>query len=128
MFWTPASCHIQDTKETDMQPASLTFLLDQSTGRQHSPNTPIVRLSGAHDPQSSPALWEEIKGLIYVNGDGIILDASEVTFFDASGVRVLVSAVIEPAARSRRLTVRNPSRCVDRVLRLCGLEASPPTG
>lgn len=117
-----------------MQPEGLTLLLDQSTGRQHCSTTPTVRLSGDYDPQSSPALWEEIKGIRCIDGDGIILDASEVTFFDASSVRVLVSAVIELAARSQRLTVRNPSRCVDRILRLCGLEAisdgpeSPPTG
>lgn len=121
---------ITTSDNNHMQAGRPSFLRSLPTARPHGVTTPILRLVGDYDAHTSPGLWPEIECLIRPDGAGIIVDASEVTFFDASGMRVLVRASAELAFRSQRLTVRNPSRSVDRVLRLCGLEVlfDPPAG
>lgn len=106
-----------------MQAANPVFNSNCLNSESPNPAIPTLHLSGEYDSFNTPALWSEIERVLQGDGDGLILDASDVTFFDASGVHVLVTAAQQLAALSQRLTLRNPSHCVDRVLRICGLEA-----
>ena len=94
-----------------------------STSQNFDPVTPVLHLSGDYDSFTTPSLWKEIESLLQCHQEGLILDAADVTFFDASAIRVLVNTAQQLAVTSQRLTLRTPSHCVDHVLRICGLEA-----
>jgi anti-sigma B factor antagonist len=51
----------------------------------------------------------------------VVIDMSGVTFIDACGIGVLVSAHKRARARGGQLVLRDPSRCVSRLLELTGL-------
>jgi anti-anti-sigma factor len=50
----------------------------------------------------------------------IVLDLSQITFFDAAGVRFLLTAREQARTSGRDLVVRHPSRSVRRVLAITG--------
>jgi anti-anti-sigma factor len=51
----------------------------------------------------------------------LVIDLSEVQFMSAATVRVIVRTQEFLRARSRTLTLRSPSSCVQRVFDICGL-------
>lgn len=106
-----------------MQASNLVPHFWSSSPQNASSFTPTVHLSGDYDSFNTPSLWAEIEDVLRGDGEGLILDANDVTFFDASGIRVLVKAAEQLAAAAQTLTLRTPSHSVDRVLRICGLEA-----
>ena len=71
----------------------------------------IVRVRGEVDIASAPILWLEVEQAI-ARGDGIVIDLSEVSFLDSTGLGVLVSArnAVEQADRliSFDLVVSSP--------------------
>lgn len=83
----------------------------------------VVAMRGEHDPSTVVALSEMISSAIAIDDADLVVDASEVTFLDASAVGVLVRAHIFLDERSRSLLVRSPSACVRRILDICELFA-----
>ena len=62
--------------------------------------------------------------LVDAVGDGdvdVVVDLAGVTFMDASILSELIQGRLRMQARSRRLSVRAPSRCARRLLELCQL-------
>lgn len=63
-----------------------------------------MHLSGDYDSFATPLLWKEIEGFLQGDGEGLILDASEVTIFAASAIRVLMMTAenLQPRHKSLR--------------------------
>jgi anti-anti-sigma factor len=89
----------------------------------------IVWLNGEHDASTVAALWEVIARAIALDDDDLVIDLSGVEFMGSATVGLIMRARDALRPRSRRLTLRCPSRCAARVLDLYGLsdrlEAGP---
>jgi anti-sigma B factor antagonist len=82
----------------------------------------VVLLCGEHDLSTMTALSETLARAIAADHADLVLDLSGVQFMDAAIVGVIVRAREFLGVRSRRLTLRSPSRCASRVLHLCGVD------
>jgi anti-sigma B factor antagonist len=83
---------------------------------------PVVVVTGEIDMATAPMLGRELTSAIE-SGDGpVVLDLSEVTFFDSSGLRVAIVAHRALAEQGRRLAVVcHPEGHVRRTFALAGL-------
>jgi anti-sigma B factor antagonist len=82
---------------------------DEATGRR-------ITLSGEIDVATSRRLTAVLAEELARATGPIVLDLAEVTFMDASGLRVVVDASHALAARGWRLILSRPSRSVIRLL------------
>jgi anti-anti-sigma factor len=82
----------------------------------------IVWLQGEHDLSTDDALCMTLARAIALDGAGLVLDLSEVSFIAVSTLRVIVRAQEFLQDRLRSLTVRSPSPCARRAIRACGLD------
>lgn len=83
-----------------------------------------VRLAGAVDVQTAPALRAELTELINAAGQGADLrvDLGEVSLLDSSGLSALVRAHRLAAAKEARLTLTGLPDHVARMLTVTGLD------
>jgi anti-sigma B factor antagonist len=80
-----------------------------------------LSLAGELDLAACPKLVDELVVAIAQGTGDLVVDCSEVTFFDAAAVSALLEAREELDASGRRLLVRSPSRAVRRVLDILAL-------
>ena len=94
----------------------------------------VVRMSGELDLASSDRLTELLAEL---SDQTVVVDLSELTFIDSSGIAALVAAKDRLRTAGRELVLTRPQPNVDRVLEITGLEEwisqwrpewSPPAG
>ena len=83
----------------------------------------LVVLSGEQDRSTVTELSMTLARAISAGNPEVVVDMSTVEFVDAAAVRVIARADQFLRRRSRTLTVRSPSNCVEQLLTLCGLEA-----
>jgi anti-sigma B factor antagonist len=81
----------------------------------------VVWISGEHDIATRWQLSIALDQATGLDDGDIVVDLSGVTFMDASTIAALVVADSHLRARSRRLSLREPSPRAFRVLDLCGL-------
>jgi anti-sigma B factor antagonist len=83
-----------------------------------------VRLAGAVDVQTAPALRAELTELINAAGQGTELrvDLGEVSLMDSSGLSTLVRAHRLAAAKDARLLLTALPRHLARMLNITGLD------
>ncbi|MFE9960115.1 STAS domain-containing protein [Micromonospora sp. NPDC005299] len=77
-----------------------------------------IGVSGEIDMSNAHLLVELVESLTHPPPVAVELDLSEVTFFGAHGISALLRARRLLGDRGGRLTVRNPSSVVRRVLRI----------
>jgi stage II sporulation protein AA (anti-sigma F factor antagonist) len=70
----------------------------------------------------------ELEGVESSDATSIVIDLSELTFMDSTGVRLLVTAHARSRADSDRLTLVRGRAAVQRVLELTGVDALLPFG
>jgi len=81
----------------------------------------VVGVAGELDAFSAPSL-EELAATLRADGcNELILDLSQTTFVDSSGLRVLLGLHTELSSGSGRLVLRDPSDPVARLLSITGL-------
>ena len=92
--------------------------LDTSHDEATAPHTWRVELHGAIDLETAPALSTQLDDLAGRDALLVIVDLSDVTFLDSSGMRALIhgARVLEDAGG--RLLVQGASGAVERVLEL----------
>ncbi len=78
----------------------------------------FVALRGEIDIASVPLLQERVSAL---SGPRVVIDLSEVTFMDSSGIGALLRVRQELEGRAVAVTVRRPVDRVRRVIDLLGL-------
>jgi stage II sporulation protein AA (anti-sigma F factor antagonist) len=80
-----------------------------------------IRLTGEIDLANAAELRRHLDWVIAAGTGDVELECSDVSFLDSSGLAVLFAAHQQLRDTHHRLTVRNPSRPVLRVLELSGL-------
>jgi anti-anti-sigma factor len=83
----------------------------------------IVTISGEMDIASVPVLREQLLGLLRPHASRVVIDLSEVTFCDASGLAMLVGASRRAGQLDGVLRLAAPTPLVATVLRLTGLDS-----
>src|SRR4051794_39815088 len=80
----------------------------------------LVLVAGEVDPRTASQLAEPLRVAMEAGGE-VVVDLSGVTFFDSSGIAVLIATHQALRSNDRGLVVRAPSRVVERVLQLAQL-------
>jgi stage II sporulation protein AA (anti-sigma F factor antagonist) len=75
----------------------------------------VVSVCGVVDLETGPLLTHTLQ-LALERGGGVVVDLSEVTFLDSSGIHALLDA--QRHADGQRIVLRHPSRFVSRILEL----------
>jgi anti-anti-sigma factor len=105
----------------DMVPLSMPPL---DVARSSMPTT--VHLSGEIDIFTSNALRQRLLGTLRHSTSLLVLDLSEVSFCDASGLAVLVGVQHRARDRGITLVLTAPRPCMSRILHITGLDRSLP--
>jgi anti-sigma B factor antagonist len=100
--------------QTTSASSALTVTVDWPDG--------VVRLSGELDRDSAHHLLDALDTLAATGHRVLGVDAAEVTFCDAGGLRALVVGSRLLRADGRDLQVLRASRCVGRLLTIAGLD------
>lgn len=116
-----ASCRTVEANRTRREKAGWSMIeqLQWSVGPGADGSTVVV-LSGELDC----AYEAEVNRLLAGLNDGapITVDVADLTFLDSSGLRCLLLAAQDAAARGSRLVVTNATGLVRRVIEIAGLE------
>ena len=81
--------------------------------------TIIVGLAGGYDAANKRAILDQVASVLSLHGvDEVALDMSRVTFIDSAALGAMVAARRICESQGKRLTVRNPSIPVTRILRI----------
>jgi len=81
----------------------------------------VVTVSGEIDVVNSPDLGVELSERAGVSTGTLVVDLSEVTFMDSSGLRILLETDETCRHRHSSLVLHNPSPAVRRLLEITGL-------
>lgn len=81
---------------------------------------PVIRLHGEIDLSSVEAVRAVISEALAHADTSLVIDLSDVTFFDSSGLGLLVAAKDEGALDGVELVLRAPSPAAQRILELAG--------
>lgn len=81
-----------------------------------SPGAPALKVSGQLDVSTEAHLREEIDHALAEQPSRIVLEVSELTFMDSSGLAVLLAA-----ARRATVELRNPTDIIRRLIEIAGL-------
>jgi anti-sigma B factor antagonist len=84
----------------------------------------VIRVRGEIDLTTAQELTGPIDEAISARRHVVVVDLSEVTFMDSSGLTALVRCSRHADARGSTLVVRDPQPAVRRVLEISGLAAS----
>ncbi len=92
-------------------------LLDLGDGRLQG----RVAMAGELDAATTSVLAERIAALRASGANGLIVDATDVSFLDSSGLRTLVAARGEIEDAGGTFLIDGMSPAVERVLDICGM-------
>ncbi len=81
----------------------------------------LVRLEGELDVASAPRFERVLNTALEKGASTVVLDLSELTFLDSTGIHVLISASRRAADQGCTFVLRSPTRSVLKVLRLTGV-------
>jgi len=85
-----------------------------------------ICLIGELDLATADPVQAELERVEATDAAAIVLDLSDLTFMDSTGVRLLVNAQARSRADSNRLTLLRGRAAVQRVLELTGVDALLP--
>jgi len=83
--------------------------------------TPVVRVAGEVDIQTSPILEGELTTLLDQGHSSLVVDLAEVTFLDSTGLSVLIAGLKRCQTAGGDLRLVSPRANVLRVLEITGL-------
>ena len=83
-------------------------------------------LSGDLDLATTKRVEAELKRVEASDARTIVIDLSDLTFINSTGVHLLVDAELRSRADANSLTLLRGSPTVQRVLQICGVETALP--
>lgn len=86
-----------------------------------TPDAGVFVLSGEVDAHTAPQFADHFEPLPTSIGEPLVLDMSDVSFMDSSGLRVLIELNRRVSEAGASMTVRAPSRSVARIIEISGL-------
>ena len=81
----------------------------------------VLRLEGEFDMVSAPDLLAAANDVLGRGEPNLVLDLSELSFLDSTGISTLLLLSRKAAALGGSVTLRSPSQRVQQVLRISGL-------
>lgn len=84
-------------------------------------NVAVLSLKGELDAYTAPTLEERIGALLTEERFEVVLDLSETTFVDSSGLRAILTAQRRLRESGGNMRLRRPSEPVRRLLDITGL-------
>jgi anti-sigma B factor antagonist len=84
-------------------------------------STHVVTLHGEIDAHTAPKLGSRLFGLAEDGARGVVVDLTEVTFMDSTGIGVLVNALRHLSLRRCRMVLVCPTERVLRPFQITGL-------
>ena len=81
----------------------------------------VIPLSGELDHHTAAALRKKLDRLISTSHAGVVLDFSEVTLMDSSGIGLIIGRYKKLQEKGRPLYVKNLNRQIDKVFKISGL-------
>jgi len=103
--------------EVDEQVVGPDLVLSTQTGAHES----VITIRGELDAYTAPAVEEQIGTLIGGGIRRIVLEMSETSFLDSSGLRAILTTNRRLASDEGTLVLRAPSEPVTRLLEITGL-------
>jgi anti-sigma B factor antagonist len=97
-------------------------LVDEPVGAKRH----VIALSGEIDAYSAPRLGSRLFGLAEEGKTGVIVDLSDVTFMDSTGIGVLVNALRHFSLRRARMALVCPTDRLVRAFQIAGLVSHLP--
>jgi anti-anti-sigma factor len=94
---------------------------DLNVSTQRDGQRAVIGIEGELDAHSAPALDEEIARLTADGVTDVVLDLAATSFLDSFGLRALLAAQREVADKGGQLSLRAPSKAVQRLLDIAGL-------
>jgi anti-sigma B factor antagonist len=82
----------------------------------------VISLSGELDLATAPELWAAIDPALAAGRHHLVLDLTDLTFVDSTGLGVFVRAGKELRASGGELTLRRPGERVAKLLEITRLE------
>lgn len=82
----------------------------------------VLALRGELDLAGALVLWRALSDLAHAPGGRLVLDVSQLTFIDASGIRAIARARARLHDEGADVVVRHPQPAVRRTLELCSLD------
>ena len=116
----PIGTPVSELDQTLFSPAPAPF--DVSV--EQTEDGVVVRARGELDLSTAPTLEHALDG-VDVGSDACLIDMTDVTFMDSSGLRLLIIAAENAQAAGRRLSIV-PSSAVSLVIEQVGLRATLP--
>ena len=92
-------------------------LVDEAVGAAKH----VVHLQGEIDAHTAPKIGSRLFGLAEEGKTGVIVDLSDVTFMDSTGIGVLVNALRHFSLRRARLVLVCPTERILRPFQIAGL-------
>ena len=90
--------------------------------RADAPEAPRLRVMGEVDLSVAAPFQQHLVDLVEEASSPAIVDLSEVTFMDSSGLAALAAAQREAAGRGAEIVLVNCSEPVQRVIEITGLD------
>lgn len=87
----------------------------------HHDDEVVLSLTGELDPHTAPVLRSVLEAQVSDGTRTLVFDLSGLSFVDSSGLRVIIAAHHEMAARGGRLVLRSPSDMTRRILEITRL-------
>ncbi|WP_068927922.1 STAS domain-containing protein [Planobispora rosea] len=84
----------------------------------------VIRLSGEIDILTRTALRRRLLSALHYSTNLLVLDLSEVSFCDASGLSALIDVQRRARTQGITLVLTAPSPCMSRILHITGLDRS----
>lgn len=94
------------------------------TGTANGDGRKVVAVSGEIDLTTCTELRSAITGVLDEGAPEVVVDVSGVAFIDATGIGVLIGVTNKARDAGCRLTLRRPSRAVQRLVDLLNLDVA----
>ncbi|MEV6716253.1 STAS domain-containing protein [Lentzea sp. NPDC051208] len=112
------------TPDVPVSPAADTSTADMlSVSTEVLDGVAVLHVRGEIDMASTEPLHEDISARL-TNGDDVVIDCTDITFMDSSGLSALINAQASAQRRGVRLVVVANDHAVLRPLQVTGLDAA----
>jgi len=81
----------------------------------------VVRVGGELDMQSAPDLSDQLSQLLEAGEHHLVLDLTDLTLLDSSGLAALLGAHQSAQSRGASLVLRSPNERIIRLVNIAGL-------
>ncbi|MFB8029333.1 MULTISPECIES: STAS domain-containing protein [unclassified Streptomyces] len=88
---------------------------------------PVIEFAGELDHHTAPEVRDALLGLNLRPGQQLVLDLTEITFCDSSGISVLIAARNHALACDASIALAGVPERVARIFRIVGLDHVFPT-